>query len=345
MSERRDKAIVAAYKTGARVAQLIPRRALPAVEWLGGLVFLFFMRGRRSTVARHLQRVQPGLHGKELKRMVRSSFRSYATYYIESFRLPALPIEEVRAGLTHDGYEHLQAAIKSGSGFIMAMPHLGGWEWAGRWAADQGNRMAVVVEPLEPKELFEWFADLRTDLGMHVIPLGPDAAGATVKALKDNSVLCLLCDRDLQGNGVEVEFFGEKTTLPAGPATLALRQGSPLAAVTVFYQPGGNHHGVIRPIAVERQGSFRADVQRITIRGGEHRHRLDTEDATRPQDPDGDPVTFELAQAPAGMTITPGGAIEWKFPTDPNGPKNFHVVLKVTDSKGGEATQTIELAR
>ncbi|MGE0881410.1 MAG: phosphatidylinositol mannoside acyltransferase [Acidimicrobiia bacterium] len=264
MSERRDRAIVAAYKGGARAAQLLPRRALPVVEWLGGLLFMVFMRGRRSTVARHLQRVRPELRGAELKRMVRASFRSYAKYYIESFRLPALPIEEVRAGLTHEGYEHLQAAIDSGTGFIMAMPHLGGWEWGGRWAADEGKRLAAVVEPLEPKELFEWFAALRTELGMQVIALGPEAAGATVKALKDNSVLCLLCDRDLQGTGVEVEFFGEKTTLPAGPATLALRQGAPLAAVTVYYRAGGNHHGVIRPIEVERRGSFRSDVQRIT---------------------------------------------------------------------------------
>ena len=44
---------------------------------------------------------------------------------------------------------------------ILALPHLGGWEWAGRWMTDQGYKMTVVVEALDPPELFEWFADLR----------------------------------------------------------------------------------------------------------------------------------------------------------------------------------------
>ena len=57
---------------------------------------------------------------------------------------------------------------------ILALPHLGGWEWAGRWMTDQGHRLTVVVEPLDPPELFEWFADLRKDLGMTVVPTRPD---------------------------------------------------------------------------------------------------------------------------------------------------------------------------
>ena len=88
--------------------------------------------------------------------------------------------------------------------------------------------ITVIVEPLEPPELFEWFADYRRSLGMNVVPLGPGAASAAIKAVKSNGVLCLLCDRDIGGGGIEVEFFGERTTLPAGPATLALRTGAPV---------------------------------------------------------------------------------------------------------------------
>ena len=65
---------------------------------------------------------------------------------------------------------------------------------------------------------------------MTVVPLGPDAGRAVLRALADNEIVCLLCDRDIEGGGVEVEFFGERTTLPAGPATLALRTGAPVAA-------------------------------------------------------------------------------------------------------------------
>ena len=48
---------------------------------------------------------------------------------------------------------------------ILALPHLGGWEWAGRWLVDRGHGLTVVVERLDPPELFDWFADLRAQAG------------------------------------------------------------------------------------------------------------------------------------------------------------------------------------
>jgi KDO2-lipid IV(A) lauroyltransferase len=122
--------------------------------------------------------------------------------------------------------------------------------------------MTVIVEPLNPPELFEWFAKLRSDLGMRVVPLGPEAAPAILAALKKNEIVCLLSDRDIQGGGVEVEFFGEKTTLPAGPAMLSLRSGAPVIPVGVYFTSSiDGHHGVVRPpVSIERIGGLRESV-------------------------------------------------------------------------------------
>jgi KDO2-lipid IV(A) lauroyltransferase len=125
--------------------------------------------------------------------------------------------------------------------------------------------VTVVVEPLEPPELFEWFADLRQQFGFTIVPLGPDAGAAVMRALKNNDVVCLLCDRDVAGGGVEVEFFGERTALPGGPATLALRTGAPLLPAAVFDRPGGKHRGLIHPpLDTARTGRLRDDVARVT---------------------------------------------------------------------------------
>ena len=100
---------------------------------------------------------------------------------------------------------------------------------------------------------------------MDVVALGPEAASASLRALRDNGLLALVCDRDLRGDGVEVEFFGEKTTMPAGPAMLALRARATIVPVAVYFRPQGGHHAVVRPpLDTTRRGSVRDDVARIT---------------------------------------------------------------------------------
>ena len=75
----------------------------------------------------------------------------------------------------------------------------------------------------------------------------------------------LLCDRDLQDNGIEVEFFGEMVSIPAGPATLALRTGATLVACACYSGPGDDHYAVVTPpIEAVRQGKLREDVTRVT---------------------------------------------------------------------------------
>ena len=86
-----------------------------------------------------------------------------------------------------------------------------------------------------------------------------------LRSLRANEVVCLLCDRDLTGDGVEVEFLGERTTLPAGPATLAVRSGAPLIAVGCYFRPHGRHEiHILDPIDTERTGRIRDDVTRVT---------------------------------------------------------------------------------
>lgn len=261
-----DRFGLGSYKLASLLAQGMPGPVARATAQSLGLAFSQAMRSKRSMVERHLRRVNPALEGYALRRAVNAAFDSYTRYWIESFRLPNLPASEVARHMATTGYANVVNALAAGNGVILALPHLGGWEWAGRWVADNGLKITVVVEPIQPPELFEWFRDLRSNLGMHVVPLGPDAAAACAKALRENGVLCLLCDRDIGRSGLEVEFFGERTTLPAGPATLSLRTGAPVLPTGVFFtEKGDGHLGVVgAPVTIERTGKFRTDVQAFT---------------------------------------------------------------------------------
>jgi KDO2-lipid IV(A) lauroyltransferase len=262
-----DSLVVGSYKLGSLLSKGVPGFLSGTMGSLVGLPASLGMRDKRKMVERHMRRVRPNASSIEIRRLTQQVFDSYARYYLESFRLPTLTNAQVAASFTVEGYyENMLPALDRGKGVILALPHLGGWEWAGRWAADLGNKMTVVVEPIQPPELFEWFADLRRKFGMTVIPLGPDAGPAVLKSLRNNEVLCLLSDRDITGGGIEVEFFGERTKLPAGPATLALRTGAALLPTAAYFTDRGvGHHGVIgAPMNCERHGKLREDVQRVT---------------------------------------------------------------------------------
>ncbi len=217
-------------------------------------------------VRRHLRRVMgDGLQGRELDRAVARAFRSYAQYWADSFRLAGYTVDDLARLVERQGFEHLEAGAARGQGVILAVPHLGSWDLGGAWLSSVGYPLTVVVEPLEPPELFDWFVELRQAAGMTVVPLGRRAGAAILRTLRDGGVVALLSDRDLVGKGVEAEFFGETTTLPPGPATLALRTGAALLPAAVISTADNHHRVVVRPpLTVDRRGEVADDVARIT---------------------------------------------------------------------------------
>jgi phosphatidylinositol dimannoside acyltransferase len=201
-----------------------------------------------------------------VRRWSRRSFDSYARYWCDGARLPYESEAGVRARWRlQEGHEHLRAAMAAGRGIVMALPHVGSWEWGGYWLGLEGMPMTAVVERLEPEQLFEWFVAQRAAMGLTAVPLGDGSSSTLLRALKANKIAGLVSDRDMAGNGVEVEFFGERTTLPAGAAALALRTGAPLLPVVVYSGPGNWHTGIVHPpLDTTRRGSIREDIVRVT---------------------------------------------------------------------------------
>lgn len=261
-----DRGVVFAYRLGYALVSRLPARVAHLIGGGVGFIVALLMPKKRRMLERHLRRVNPEVGSKALRATSRKAIVSYVRYYIESFRLPRLSAATVAAGFDKEGFDHIQLALEKGKGVILALPHLGGWEWAGRWLTDQGHKMTVVVEPLNPPELFEWFAGLRSDLGMTVVPLGPNVAAEISAALKRNEVVCLLCDRDIQRTGVAVTMFGEETTLPGGPALLSIRSGAALIPAAVYFDGKvDGHWAIVRPpLQIERGESLRDDTMRLT---------------------------------------------------------------------------------
>ena len=258
---------LAGYRLASTLARRIPEGAGRPLARAAGRLVGRLDASRRRQVGRHVRRVRGAdLPATALRQATGRVFASYADYWYRSLRLPTMGVAELGDRFSIDGYRHLEEARTAGSGTILALPHLGTWEWAGAWLARvQRVPVSAVVERLEPPELFEWFRELRAALGIEVIPLGEGAGAQVLRSLADGRVVCLLSDRLVGGSGVDVEFFGETTSLPAGPATLALRNGASLLPVGVYDTPDGCHAIVRPPVSAERTGRLRDDVVRVTV--------------------------------------------------------------------------------
>jgi KDO2-lipid IV(A) lauroyltransferase len=183
-----------------------------------------------------------GVPAKEVPdSLMRASLASYARYWREAFRLPAMNHRALAQQLDKLvlGREHLNTALASGRGVIIAMPHSGNWDVGGVWLARAYGTVTAVVERLKPESLYRRFIDFRESLGFEVVPLsGGERPPFELlsERVRDNRVVGLMADRDLTRAGVPVNFFGEPTRMPAGPAKLAIETEATLLPVHCWFE-------------------------------------------------------------------------------------------------------------
>lgn len=174
--------------------------------------------------------------------LIRASLASYARYWREAFRLPSMDHAALGERLWVDDIERVWAALEAGRGAVLALPHSGNWDMAGVWLVQNHGPFATVAERLKPESLYRRFLAYRESLGFEVVPSsgGERPAYEVIRDwVNDNGIVCLMADRDLSRRGVQVDFFGQPTRLPAGPAKLAVETGAALFPVHCWFDGNG----------------------------------------------------------------------------------------------------------
>lgn len=195
-------------------------------------------RGGVDRLEANLARVRPDLDARGLRRLGRLAMRSYLRYFGEAFTLSAVTPEQVDARVRVVGLENLARPIREGRGVVLALGHLGNWDLAGAWARRNVAPVTTVAERLEPAEVFDEFVRFRESLGLKILALGdPDVFRTLVREVREGPVIVpLLADRDLTSHGVEVDLFGRRARVAAGPAALALTADAPLLTTVITYE-------------------------------------------------------------------------------------------------------------
>jgi lauroyl/myristoyl acyltransferase len=204
-------------------------------------------------VSGHMRRARgEGVSDEQLAQDVKRMYESYGRYWAETFWLRRRRHKAITDRVERVNFDPVYRAKAAGRGIIYALPHTGNWEVAGLIADDIGARALAVAEDLSNRRITEWFLRVRNGVGIDIVLTSdPSRQSKLVRRLKAGGAIALLADRDVTGTGHEVEFFGETTRMPTGPAGLAVLTGADLFPVGVYFKEGAGHRLEVRdPIAI-----------------------------------------------------------------------------------------------
>ena len=268
MSAVKDEATYRLYATGWAVVKRLPERT--AYRLFERIADRMWKKQGRAVLQleRNLARVLGPQATPELVRETsRQSLRNYLRYWCETFRLETWPVERRATDFHPQNTDYLKEMIGTGRGVVMALPHMANWDSAGAWLTTFEPGFTTVAERLKPEKLFQRFLDFRESLGFEVLPLtgGSRTLLKLAARLRAGGVVCLVADRDLTSNGIEVDFFGEPASFATGSASLALSTGAALIPVTLWFEEKGQtatfHPEVVPPAEGTRDQKVAAMTQ------------------------------------------------------------------------------------
>ena len=170
-------------------------------------------------------------------RMARAAYRNYSRYILELMRLPWLKPEAIDNLVEVHGYDNFLEVYKEGKGAILVAAHLGNNEAAAAGFSKHGLQINVVGDDSSYRELYELFERQRESWGVKMISWRN--LRGVYKALRNHEGLVLLVDWGYRADDLPVKMFDAWTTLPAGPAILGAKHGSPIVPFSVNRMPDG----------------------------------------------------------------------------------------------------------
>lgn len=164
---------------------------------------------------------------EQKKALVWRAWQNFARGILETSAIMHYSREKIIDTVSLEGEEHLQSALAKGKGVLALSAHLGSFTLLCARLAAGGYPFSVVVKHPGDERFARLINDYRTQIGVHTISAKPrrEAVRGILKALRQNRIVLVIADEFKSGD-VMVDFMGQKSPAPRGPATLALRTGA-----------------------------------------------------------------------------------------------------------------------
>jgi lauroyl/myristoyl acyltransferase len=261
------------------VSRRLPRWTIEPIGSLGGILFWLVARGARKQATENMvhvlgeETVQTRQGRRRLRRTVQGMFQNSVRNYLQAFALPTTTAKTIMDTMQVAGEEYLKAALARGKGVILFSAHFGPFDYLSQWIAIKGYDLTIPVENLKDQRMLDLMLTLRRSHGVHFLPLGGSAPmRAILQALRNNKIVLITADRAVQGERVEMPFFGNPAALPSGPASLATRTGATVVGAFGWrtYRANGKRpiEGSFTPLSLalpEEQRTDMASVMRSIV--------------------------------------------------------------------------------
>lgn len=252
-----------------RIVNALPARAVYAMADVAGDAWRRFAPGRRRLVAANLARVCAATgrptRGAEFRALLRDAFRNHARYYAEILRAPHYDPARIDEHVLCPDWAAFEAVMRAGPTVVVSA-HLGNFEPFATLLAVRGHGATAPIEEIEPRALFEFLAARRGGGDVELVPLSRSRS-ALSRRLREGGVVGVLGDRIVSGGGGhEVSVFGHPTSIPNGPATLAVTHGATVIMGCCLRVGPDRFEAIGDVVPPADSGDRRADIDALTNR-------------------------------------------------------------------------------
>ncbi len=263
-----ERFVVLVFRAVSALLVRVPLRISEPLAGIGFRAGYYLWPSKRHIIKSNAAHVLGLPHDhRDVAGLARGIYSTYARFTIELMRLPNLPADEPARLVSKEGELHQRfmdlwhRCEAEGRGIVAVSGHIGSIEvFAGAYA-QQGIPTYGLADDSAYPELFELLNRSRARWGVTIIPWR--RLRDIFRVMRKPAILGMVVDWGYRPDDVPVRLFGDWTTLPAGPATLAARTNAVVVPVLARRQPDGSYVPIMyEPIEVA--GTSEAEIARAT---------------------------------------------------------------------------------